>query len=366
MKRLFTLAILAIAGSLIVGLGTTAQVTAGESATQETIIVSSWGGSTTRALEATIYRAFTEETGIEVTSAIWDGTLGKIRAMVEAGALTTHVLWGERPHAITGCEENFLQVIDWELMAEYGVTKADFLPGAVHECGVGLASWSTIYAFDGNVFPEGGRRPENWVDFYDMETFPGMRALRKSPKGNLEWALVADGVPMDKVYEFLGTEEGINRAFAKLDTIKDHVIWWEKGAQAPQLMADGEVVMSSAWNARMYNAIVNEGQNFVIVWNGQAMSYDFWIIPNGHSEADVELAHKFIAFAVRARQQGAFSNVAAFGPLRKGADEYIGAAMLPHLPTAPANMDNYIQFNDEFWADHQEELTERFEAWLQQ
>ncbi len=36
---------------------------------------------------------------------------------------------------------------------------------------------------------------------------------------------------------------GVDRAFAKLDTIKDSVVWWEAGAQPPQLLADGEVVM---------------------------------------------------------------------------------------------------------------------------
>ena len=76
--------------------------------------------------------------------------------------------------------------------------------------------------------------------------------MRKSPKVTMEFALIADGVPVSKVYDVLGTEEGVARAFAKLDTIKDDVVWWEAGAQPPQLLADGEVVFTTAWNGRVF------------------------------------------------------------------------------------------------------------------
>ncbi len=70
------------------------------------------------------------------------------------------------------------------------------------------------------------------------------------PQGNLEWALIADGVAPQEVYEMLETAEGRARAFAKLDTIKSDVIWWTTGAQPPQMLADKEVVMASAFNGR--------------------------------------------------------------------------------------------------------------------
>ena len=57
--------------------------------------------------------------------------------------------------------------------------------------------------------------------------------MRKLGKAMLEMALMGDGVPAAEVYDLLGTEEGVKRAFAKLDTIKDHVVWWEAGAQPP-------------------------------------------------------------------------------------------------------------------------------------
>ena len=79
----------------------------------------------------------------------------------------------------------------------------------------------------------------------------------------------------------LGTEEGIARAFAKLDTIKEDVVGWEVGAQLPQLLADGEVVFSTAWNGRVFNAKNAEGQAFEMVWDGQIYDLDLWVIPKG-------------------------------------------------------------------------------------
>ena len=57
------------------------------------------------------------------------------------------------------------------------------------------------------------------ADFFDLARFPGPRGLRDSgPKYNLELALIADGVPPWRVYPALATTNGVDRAFAKLDS----------------------------------------------------------------------------------------------------------------------------------------------------
>ena len=97
------------------------------------------------------------------------------------------------------------------------------------------------------------------------------------------------------VYKVLGTPEGVDRAFKKLDTIKKDVVWWEAGAQPPQLLADGQVVMTSAWNGRIYDANKNSGKHFEIMWDAQGLDWDLWAIPKGDPRMDD--AYKFIAFA---------------------------------------------------------------------
>ena len=112
------------------------------------------------------------------------------------------------------------------------------------------------------------------TDFFDLAKFPGKRGLRKDPKANLEMALAADGVAPADIYDVLGTPECVDRAFAKLGTIKVDTVWWEAGAQPPQLLADGEVAMTTAYNGRIFNAVAAEGKPFGIVWDSQIFDLD--------------------------------------------------------------------------------------------
>ncbi|MGY4430817.1 spermidine/putrescine-binding protein [Bradyrhizobium sp. F1.13.1] len=89
----------------------------------------------------------------------------------------------------------------------------------------------------------------------------------KNPYPNLEWALIAVGVPGKDIYNVLGTQEGVDRAFKMLDTIKKDVIWWTAGSQPPQLLADGQVVMTAAFNGRIPDANKKSGTHFEIVWD---------------------------------------------------------------------------------------------------
>ena len=277
--------------------------------------------------------------------------------MVDTKNYQGHVFDAESGHLVAGCDEGLWETIDYEKL---GFGPDDFLPGAAQECGVGNISWSTLFAYDADQIKGDG--PKNWADFWNLEKFPGKRGMYKSPKSNLEFALLADGVPIDQLYQVLGTPEGSKRAFAKLDEIKADLIWYDAGAQGPQLLADKEVVMTTGFNGRIYTAIVDDKKNFRIVWDGQAMDFDFWVIPKGHPQA--ALAHEFIKFASRPDRMGDQTNYISYGPLRKGATEYANPEILPHLPTAPDNTKSWFKSDTQFWADNEESLTEQFNVWI--
>jgi putative spermidine/putrescine transport system substrate-binding protein len=326
---------------------------------EEKLTVTSWGGSYSESQRKAFFEPFAEATGHTVLEDEWNGDLAKVRAMVETGNYQTHVIDAESSQLVAGCDEGLWEKIDY---GKLGFGPDDFLAGAAHECGVGNISWSFIFAYDKDQITGDG--PQNWADFWDVEAFPGMRGLRKQPKWNLEYALIADGVSPNEVYDVLGTEEGLNRAFAKLDELKPHVIWYEASAQAPQLLADGEVVMTSAANGRIFTAITQDGKNFEIVWDSQAMDFDFWVIPSGHPQVD--LAHEFIQFASDPERMGEQTQYVSYGPLRKAAVEFVDPDILPHLPTAPANTERWFKTDTQFWADNREALVERFNVWVAQ
>jgi putative spermidine/putrescine transport system substrate-binding protein len=328
-------------------------------AAEETLTATSWGGAYAKSQEKAYYDPYTAKTGTKILQDEWDGSVAKLKGMVDTGQVTWDVVDVETAHALQGCDEGWLEELDYSKLGG----KDAFIEGAAMDCGVATIVFGTIYAYDAAKFPNGG--PKTMADLFDAEKFPGPRALRKSPKTTLEFALIADGVPPKDVYKVLETEEGVARAFKKLDQIKPHVkVWWSAGAQPPQLLADGEVVMATAWNGRIYDAVKNSGKDFKIVWDGQGMDFDLWAIPKGNKKKAA--AEDFVAFTVQPDVMAEQSKYISYGPTVKAALDKIPAEILTDLPTAPENAKNAFVVSAEFWADHDEELTERFNKWLAQ
>jgi putative spermidine/putrescine transport system substrate-binding protein len=331
--------------------------------------VMSWGGAYGISQEEAYIKPFQKETGIPTRMIDSDNPGPPVKAMVEAGNVTVNVADFEYADAVRMCDEGLLEEIDPAKLppAPDGTPATeDFLEGALTDCSVASALFATVIAYDTSKFPEA--KPSTVADFFDTKTFPGKRSLRKSPKSTLEFALMADGVPAAEVYEVLSTPEGVDRAFAKLDSIKDDVVWWEAGAQPPQLLADGEVAMTTSFSGRIFSAAVSEGKPFATIWDGQIYDYDVFAIPKG--APDQEEALKFIAFATDTQRLADQAKYVPYGPARRSSVPLLGlyqdgkTELAPNLPTHPANMTNSVGSSYEFWADHDAELTERFNSWL--
>ena len=321
------------------------------------LVVTSFGGAYQDAQREVYFEPFKQETGIDLVEDVWNGGVGTIRAKVEGGGQEWDVVQVEADELVIGCEEGLYELIDWE-----AIGKEQFIDAAVHDCGVGTIVWSTALAYDGDKITDDP--PQSWADFWDTEKYPGKRGLRRHPKYTLEAALMADDVSADQVYEVLRTPEGVDRAFAKLDEIKDDIIWWEAGAQAPQLLASGEVVMTNAWNGRISAANRDDGRNFKIVWPGSIYAVDSWVILRGTPNQDAAL--QFIAFASQPEHQSKLPEAIAYGVTHIGAAEEIDPDLLSDLPTAPDNLKDAIELDTEFWVENVEPLTERFTAWAAQ
>lgn len=332
------------------------------------LTVVSFGGAYTKSQVEAYHKPFIAKTGTKIKSEDYNGGIAEIKAQVEAGNVSWDIVDVELSDAIRACDEGLLEVIDPATLpagADGTPATEDFLKGTLYECAVSTILWSTIFAYDSTKIANG---PKSMIDFFDITKFPGKRGLRKSPKVNLEFALMADGVAAKDVYGILETPEGVDRAFAKLDTIKSDVVWWEAGAQPPQMLADGEVSMTTAYNGRIFNAIAGENKPFEIVWDGQVWDLDLWVIPKGAKNKVT--AFEFLNFSTSTEQLAAQASYISYGPARKSSAPLVGKYhnkdidMVPHMPTTAANLANSVQNNFEFWADNSDQLTERFNAWL--
>ncbi len=334
------------------------------------ITVVSWGGAYTKSQVEAYHKPWIAKTGNGIKSEDYSGGIAEIKAQVEAGNVTWDIVDVELSDAIRACDEGLLETIDASTLpagADGKPATEDFLKGTLHECAVANIVWSTIFAYDTTKISKDGG-PKTFADFWDVKKYPGKRGLRKGPKPNLEFALMADGVAAKDVYGVLATPEGVDRAFAKLSEIKEHVVWWEAGAQPPQLLADGEVAMTTAYNGRIFNAVANENKPFEIVWDGQIWDIDLWVIPKGGK--NTALALDFLKFSTETAQLAKQASYISYGPARLSSAPFVGKFegkdldMKPQMPTAPNNLKNAVQNDFEFWADNQDQLNERFNAWL--
>ncbi|MFD1883678.1 ABC transporter substrate-binding protein [Paracoccus pacificus] len=331
--------------------------------------VVSWGGAYEKSQVEAYNKPFEAKTGIKVNMIAADNPATPLKAQVEANNITGDVFDIEVSDAIRLCDEGALVEINpADLPAAPDGTPAaeDFLDGALRDCAVANIFWGTVIAYDKTKF--GDKAPKTAADFFDTTNFPGKRGLPKNPKRTLYLALIADGVPPDQIYEKLGTPEGVDQAFAKLDTIKKDVVWWEAGAQPVQLLADGEVTMATGYNGRFFDAMVAEGKPFEIIWDGQYMDLDMFAIPKG--SPNPEAAMEYLKFATDTQQLAEQAKYIAYGPARKSSAALVGmyqdgkTEMAPYMPTNPEYMTTAVMDDPEFWADHDAEMSERFNAWL--
>ena len=369
-RRWRRLPALPVAAALLPILATLAVPSAGcGGPRRESLTVVSWGGSYAHAIDKGYLERFAAETGIEIRIEDYNGGLAQVRAQVETGNVHWDVVDLETADAVSGCDEGILERIDLATLppgADGTPALEDFLPGSLFECAVGITFYSTVYAYNPERIT--GDAPATIADFFDLERFPGRRGMRRVPHANLEFALIADGVPLDEVYATLDTPAGVDRAFRKLDTVKDEVVWWEAGAQPPQMLADGEVVISTAYNGRIFNAQALEAQPFVIVWDGQILDVGPLGIVAGTPDLAAALA--LVRYATTAESMAAVGHYIAYSPARRsglpliGRHAEVGIDMNPHMPLYPENAARVLSNDWEWWSDHADEMNERFSAWL--
>lgn len=300
--------------------------------------------------EAAFYGPFQKATGIEVVPVAGaHEPISQVKAMVEAKSYTWDgVILTVSNQDLLG-KQGLLEEIDWS-----GPGMADLIPQARTNWFMGTDVYSTVFAYRTDTV----KTPmQSWADFWNVEKFPGRRCMRKHPIDSLEQALLADGVPGDKLYPL-----DLDRAFKKLDQIKKHItVWWTGGAQASQMLKTGEVDILATWNARA-QAAIDHGAPAKIGWTQALYAVEGWSIPKGNPKKDI--VQKFIQFCADPERQAEYAKHIAYGPTNPNAYKHIDAKRAEILPTAPSHFSQMIYQDPKYWGPHQEKAIERFNAWL--
>ena len=331
-------------------------ISAGQSYAAPVTVVS-WGGSYGAAQDAALFKDASKNSGIEIIRES-GASMSKTCLQVESGSVAWDLVvtgsGGSASAAAKGC----LEKIDYSV-----VDVSDFIPGMYTDYCVGTDVFATVMAWNTDKYgaPGSAGAPKSWADFWDVKKFPGTRAYRaNNVDGALEPALMADGVPADKVYEILSTKAGKKRAIDKIRELKPHIaVFWGSGAQQAQLMKDAEVDMITGWNGRFDNA-KKDGAKVGYTFNQAMYDFDCMAMPKGAPNKD--MAMKFLAEISKAEYQANLPFHITYGPTNKKAYEVTTASkeLIESLPSHPKNVPMMLPIDLDWYAKHRTEALEMY------
>lgn len=314
------------------------------------ITVSDVGGAISPALRKAFYDPFEAETGIKVISVAQESNpVTQIKLLVDTESYIWDISMTTPDHV-----KQLMAGPDYTTPLELDIDEANYVPGTVKPNWLGFSVFSVNMALNTAQLP--GPKPASWADFWDVEAFPGRRGLHRDAWGTLEMALLADGVAPADLYPL-----DVDRAFAALDRIREHVaVWWSAGAENTQILQSGEVDMTDTWSARAHAAF-EAGAPVEMVWDG-LYSVDGWSIHKG--TPNMAAAQEFVRFCARPEQQAIYSSNVANGPSAMKAYDFIPEDRAMVLPTAPDNIQGLRLMDSDYWGANYGALAERFNEWL--
>ena len=326
----------------------------------------SWPGPYMRSQMLGFVRPYEDQNNVQVNVASYNGGLTELRDQVESTNVTWDVVDLTQADSIRACEEGLLERIDSSSLpdgADGAAAKDDFVEGALNPCGVGVIVWATAFAYSTEAY--GNARPTAIGDFFDTKKFPGVRAIRNDPTVIMEWALMADGVGRDDVYNTLETPEGIKRALKKMDAIKGGLQIWQVGREPVRLLNSGEVTMSMVWATTGATASQEPGASFEMVFDGRVIELDLFGIPKGSRHK--EEAMNFIRFASNTQSLADMVSYLPNGPTRQSSLSLLSSDVLKQIPNGPAYKDQLSILSDaQWWSKNHVVLEDAFNAWLEQ
>ena len=333
--------------------------------------MASGGGTYGESQVHAFFQPFTLRTGQTIKVERYTCGLDELRRQVDDGRVTWDVVDMTLADNRAACEQGLLEPIDHSILlpAPDGTPASeDFIEGSFTTCGVAQIVHAMVLAYDIRTFP--GEKPGRLDDLFDLERFPGKRALHRNPEAILEWAIFSLGVPRQDIYRLLSTERSLELAFRRLDSIRDHIIWWTDDEEPAALPASGEAAMASRYNEKPFDAAFVHGHPIDIVWDGRVHELGVWGILRGAIRPQNAL--EFIRFATGPQPLAEQTRYIACGPARKSSIGLItthaatGEDMRPHVPTFPANFRTAILKDAEWYASLRGRIRDRFDAWLAQ
>jgi putative spermidine/putrescine transport system substrate-binding protein len=317
------------------------------------LMIVSRDASLQAAIQAAYVQPFTAVTGTPVQQEVWEGGIDALRNQAKTTDNNWDLVMVDADELSAGCSEGLFEKLDWAAIGG----KDHYQPTGVSDCGLGAVIATTVLAWDKDKLPVA----PTWSDFWDVAKYPGKRGLRKGVRGNLEFALMADGVAPADVYKTLATADGVDRAFRKLDQLKPYIEWWSTEAEAAHILASGDVLMTSAPSGQVATLAESQHKNFGLQFTGSLYELESWAIMKGSQS--LRVAQQFLYFTGLLAVELRLLQKSGDSALAKGLNEGLAPELAASSSGNPANLQSGLRADAAFWHDNLPKLRQRFDAW---
>jgi len=322
---------------------------------EEEVSYASYGGAYQEGVRKAILDHLPQDHGMKVVDYVLSGGIRDIRTKVKAGANPIDVAELYGGLCDTAAREGLLGPLDYSK-----IPNAEGIPEHLRNpYWIGFTAYSTVLAWNKDVY--GDNPPQNWADFFDVEKFPGTRAISAtSPATNFEIALMADGVDKKDIYPI-----DLERAAKKWSDFKDNVtVMWSSGAQATQLATSQEIDMLTIWAARIEAAIA-EGAPYEYTLNDAVLDVECLVVPKG--SPNPEGAMRLINHLIDPNYQARLPDYIPYGPMNQKAFEMglISSEKAARIVTSGENLAKQLITDMPYWAEHIEEAQTIWDSTMQ-
>jgi len=316
-------------------------------AAKNELVFVGFGGSYQEGQTKALFEPFEKETGIK-TIQTTGVDIAKLRAQVQSKNVEWDLISIPDRLRYTAVKDGLLMPLDYKT-----INAKDILPALVTEYAVGCVTIPMLLTYSTKTYPA-GKAPVTWMDYWDVKKFPGPRGMYNAPTYILEFALIADGVPKDKLYPL-----DVPRAFKSLDRIKGDVkVWWSQFPQPGVLLKSGEITMTP-WTRSI--SFIQEGEPLGISYDGAALTYEAWVVTKNAPNA--ENAMKFINWALQAKPQADLTKYVAFGPTNAKATPFVDPKLRPLLSSDPENVKKGFLLSGDWWGPNLDKVNEKWNEW---
>ncbi|KGJ02063.1 ABC transporter substrate-binding protein [Paracoccus versutus] len=314
------------------------------------LVLATWGGDTTKAIEEILGNPFGEVSGLSVVSDTSGPSEGAVQVQASSGSISWDVMLLEYFSSITLGKKGLLGEIEYDI-----VDRDKVFGGQAHQWGVASHFNSYVMVYDAAHF--GDNPPKTWADFFDVEKFPGKHTFPKWMMGILEAALLADGVQPDGLYPL-----DLDRAFAKVEKLMPHVVSvWGTGAESQQLMLDGDAVMGMLWGTRAILVDRDSEQEVTFTFQDGFLAPDAWGYMKDNP-AGAKAANEFIAFTQDPARQVELLRLAGYGPANPEASSLVPDDLKRIDCNQPENRHLMHDLDMEWYSENYATALDRFTA----